>query len=99
VEAVDGEAALTTIASGKHPDLLVSDINMPRMNGYDLVKGVRETLAIPDMPIIMLTTETTDKSQELSFKLGADDYVVKPFSAPLVIARIKAALRRAGKLK
>jgi len=99
IEAVDGEAALTAIASGTRPDLLLSDINMPRMNGHDLVKGVRETLAILDMPIIMLTTETTEKSQELSFRLGADDYIVKPFSAPLVIARIKAALRRAGRLK
>ncbi|MEI7482710.1 MAG: ATPase, T2SS/T4P/T4SS family [Elusimicrobiota bacterium] len=99
IEAGDGEAALTAIASGTRPDLLLSDINMPRMNGYDLVKSVRETLAILDMPIIMLTTETTEKSQELSFKLGADDYIVKPFSAQLVIARIKAALRRAGKFK
>jgi type IV pilus assembly protein PilB len=99
LEAADGEAALTAIASGPPPDLLVSDINMPRMNGYDLVKGVRETLGLTDMPIIMLTTETSDKSQELAFKLGADDYVIKPFKGPLVIARITAALRRAGKLK
>ena len=99
IEAVDGEAALNAIASGTHPDLLVSDIHMPKMNGYDLVKGVRETLGILDMPVIILTTESSDKSQELAFKLGADDYIMKPFKAPLVIARINAALRRAGKLK
>ncbi|MEI7481591.1 MAG: type II/IV secretion system protein [Elusimicrobiota bacterium] len=99
IEAVDGEAALNAIASAPHPDLLVSDIHMPKMNGYDLVKGVRETLGILDMPVIILTTESSDKSQELAFKLGADDYIMKPFKAPLVIARINAALRRAGKLK
>ena len=99
IETVDGEEALTTIASGAPPDLLVSDIHMPKMTGYDLVKGVRETLGILDMPVIVLTTESSDKSQELAFKLGADDYIIKPFRAALVIARINAALRRAGKLK
>jgi two-component system phosphate regulon response regulator PhoB len=79
--------------------MLLSDINMPKMDGLVLVKGVRETLGLSDLPIIMLTTESSDKSQELAFKLGADDYIIKPFKAPLVIARINAALRRAGKLK
>jgi len=97
-EAADGEAALTAIAEGA-PDLLVTDINMPRMNGLELVKGVRETLGLSDLPIIMLTTESSDKSQELAFKLGADDYIIKPFKANLVMARISAALRRAGKIK
>ena len=99
VEAVDGEDALTKIAEGPAPDLLVTDINMPRMNGYDLVKGVRGTLGLLDLPVIMLTTENSDRSQELAFKLGADDYVIKPFKGPLVMARITAALRRAGRVK
>ncbi len=98
VEAVDGEDALTKIAEGPAPDLLVTDINMPRMNGYDLVKGVRGTLGLLDLPVIMLTTENSDKSQELAFQLGADDYVIKPFKGPLVMARITAALRRSGRL-
>ena len=99
VEAVDGEDALTKIAEGPAPDLLVTDINMPRLNGYDLVKGVRGTLGLLDLPVIMLTTENSDKSQELAFQLGADDYVIKPFKGPLVMARITAALRRAGRVK
>ena len=98
VEAADGEEALTKIAEGPAPDLLISDINMPRMNGYDLVKGVRGTLGLLDLPVIMLTTEGSDKSQELAFKLGADDYVIKPFKGPLVMARVTAALRRAGRV-
>ncbi len=98
-EAADGEEALTAIASGIVPDVLLTDINMPRLNGLDLVKGIRETLGLLDLPIIMLTTENSDKSQELAFKLGADDYVIKPFKGNIVIARITAALRRSGRLK
>ncbi|OGR74246.1 MAG: hypothetical protein A2089_03660 [Elusimicrobia bacterium GWD2_63_28] len=98
VEAVDGADALTKIAEGPAPDLLISDINMPNLNGYDLVKGVRETLGLLDLPVIMLTTEGSDKSQELAFALGADDYVIKPFKGPLVMARVTAALRRAGRI-
>ena len=98
VEAADGEEALTKIAEGPAPDLLISDINMPKLNGYDLVKGVRESLGLVDLPVIMLTTEGSDKSQELAFTLGADDYVIKPFKGPLVMARVTAALRRAGRL-
>ena len=99
IEAADGEEAFITIASNKHPDLLVSDIHMPRLNGYDLIKGVRETLGIRDMPIIILTTESSDRSQELAFELGADDYIKKPFNSALLIARTTAALRRSGKIK
>ena len=98
LEAEDGEAALTKIAEGPAPDLLVSDINMPKMNGLELVKGLRNTLGLLDLPVIMLTTESSDKSQELAFQLGADDYVIKPFKGPLVMARITAALRRSGRL-
>ncbi len=98
MEAADGEEALTAIAEST-PDLLVSDINMPRMNGFELVQGVRGILGLSDLPIIMLTTESSDKSQEMAFKLGADDYIIKPFKANLVMARISAALRRAGKIK
>jgi type IV pilus assembly protein PilB len=99
LEAVDGEEALTKIAEGPAPDLLISDINMPRLNGYDLVKGIRGTLGLLDLPVIMLTTEGSDKSQELAFQLGADDYVIKPFKGPLVMARVTAALRRSGRLR
>ncbi len=98
IEAADGEDALTRIAGGEVPDLLVSDVNMPKLNGFDLVKGVRETLGLVDMPVIMLTTESSDKSQELAFQLGADDYVIKPFKGPLVMARVTAALKRSGRL-
>jgi len=99
IEAEDGEVAFKLLSSGPRPDLLVSDIHMPRMSGYDLVKGVRETLHISDMPVIILTTESSGKSQEMAFKLGADDYIRKPFKAPLFLARINAALRRTGRCR
>lgn len=98
MEAADGEDALTKIALGPAPDLLISDINMPKMNGLDLLKGVRGALGLLDLPVIMLTTESSDKSQELAFQAGADDYVIKPFKGPLVMARVTAALRRAGRV-
>ncbi|MCX5784448.1 MAG: ATPase, T2SS/T4P/T4SS family [Elusimicrobia bacterium] len=97
-EAVDGEEALTSIAA-QSPDLLISDINMPHMNGLDLIKGIRQGLGITDMPIIILTTETSDESQELALQLGADDYITKPFKQNIVVARVNAALRRFGKVK
>jgi type IV pilus assembly protein PilB len=98
VEAPDGEAALAAIAE-RAPDLLLTDIHMPKLDGFGLVKGVREALGLTDLPVVVLTTETSDKSQELAFQLGADDYVIKPFRGNIVMARIKAALRRSGKLK
>ena len=97
--AADGEEALTAIASGIQPDILVSDLNMPRMNGFELVKGVRESMGIKDMPILILTSNNTNKSQELAFRMGADDYICKPFNAPLFISRIHAALLRADRIK
>ena len=99
IEAEDGEVAYNALASGTRPDVLVTDIHMPKMNGYDLIKGLREKLGLLDIPIIILTTESSDKSQEMAFQLGADDYIRKPFKAPLFMARVSAALRRSGKLK
>ncbi|MDT8287515.1 MAG: ATPase, T2SS/T4P/T4SS family, partial [Elusimicrobiales bacterium] len=97
IETRDGEEALTAVASAA-PDLLVSDINMPKLNGFDLVKGIRQNLGLTDLPVIMLTTESSDRSQQLAFELGADDYIIKPFKGPLVMARVTAALRRTGKV-
>ncbi len=94
-EAADGEEALTRISEGA-PDLLLLDLDMPKLTGLDVIKGVRGTLGLPGLPIIMLTAQAEDQSQELAFSLGVDDYIVKPFKPGIVTARIKAALRRAG---
>jgi len=92
IEAADGEAAMTAIA-GCRPDLVVLDINMPRMNGLEVCKRVR---AQGDLPILFLSSRDEEIDRVLGIELGADDYVVKPFSPREVTARVVAILRRAS---
>jgi two-component system OmpR family response regulator len=89
-EAGDGEAALTAVAAAK-PDLIVLDINLPRMNGLDVCRRVR---AESDLPILFLSSRDDEIDRVLGIELGADDYVVKPFSPREVVARVTAILRR-----
>lgn len=88
--AYDGEEALEQI---KHfmPTLIVLDIMMPKINGLDVCKEVRKTSTVP---IIMLTAKGEEIDRILGLELGADDYIVKPFSPREVVARIKAVRRR-----
>ena len=97
VEASDGAEALEQLTKTK-PDLLLLDLKMPRLGGMEVIRGVRDGLGMRDLPIVVLTAEKDDVSQELALTLGADDYIPKPFKAGIVSARINAALRRAGKL-
>lgn len=90
-EAEDGEAALARIETTP-PDLLVLDINMPRMNGLEVCRRVRAT---SDLPILFLSSRDEEIDRILGIELGADDYVVKPFSPREVTARVQAILRRA----
>jgi two-component system response regulator ChvI len=87
----DGEAALKALTDNP-ADLVVSDIKMPRMNGLELLEKLR---AVSDMPVIMLTSKDEEADEALGLELGADDYITKPFSPTLLVARIKAILRRA----
>ncbi|HEY2660102.1 MAG TPA: response regulator transcription factor [Caulobacteraceae bacterium] len=89
-EAEDGEAALASIAAAA-PDLVVLDINLPRMNGLDVCRRVR---AGTELPILFLSSRDDEIDRVLGIELGADDYVVKPFSPREVVARITAILRR-----
>ena len=89
-EAGDGEAALDLAASAQ-PDLIVLDINLPRMNGLDVCRRVR---AERDTPILFLSSRDDEIDRVLGIELGADDYVVKPFSPREVVARVSAILRR-----
>ena len=73
------------------PHLVLTDINMPGMTGHELVEKIRETSAIP---IIMMTAANSDDSQMHGFKVGADDYIPKPFNPKLLMARVIANLRR-----
>jgi two-component system OmpR family response regulator len=91
-EAEDGEEALAMIAACP-PDLVILDINMPRMDGLEVCRRVRATSSVP---ILFLSSRDDEIDRVLGIELGADDYVVKPFSPREVVARTQAILRRAG---
>jgi two-component system response regulator ChvI len=86
----DGAAALPALLDNP-PDLVVCDIKMPRMDGYDLLSRLREK---SDLPVIFLTSKDDEADEAAGLALGADDYIAKPFSQRLLIARIRAILRR-----
>jgi two-component system, OmpR family, response regulator ChvI len=86
----DGQTALRAFADNP-PDLGVFDIKMPQMDGMELLRRVRETSA---MPVIFLTSKDDELDEALGLAMGADDYISKPFSQRLLIARIRALLRR-----
>jgi two-component system, OmpR family, response regulator ChvI len=88
----DGEAALKALTENP-PDLAVFDIKMPRMDGMELLRRVRGQ---SDLPVIFLTSKDEEGDEEAGFEMGADDYIAKPFSLRLLIARIRALLRRSG---
>ena len=88
--AYDGQQALE-MYENLHPDMIVLDLMMPRMSGIDVCRTIRQTSSVP---IIMLTAKGEEIDRILGLELGADDYIVKPFSPREVLARIKAVLRR-----
>ncbi|MGI8865328.1 MAG: response regulator transcription factor [Rubrobacteraceae bacterium] len=96
VDVEDGREALDTLEEGEIPDLLITDSNMPRMNGLQLVREIRDK---PDkdlalMPIIMLTARQSEHDIILGLKTGVDDYIIKPFSPDELAARVHTVLWR-----
>lgn len=91
-EAADGEEALAGVAQAR-PDLVVLDINMPRMDGLEVCRRLRGE---GDLPILFLSSRDEEIDRVLGIELGADDYVVKPFSPREVVARASAILRRSA---
>jgi DNA-binding response OmpR family regulator len=90
--ASTGPAAMAS-ARSERPDLVILDLGLPGMDGYDVTRSIRAQSAIP---IIMLTARSEETDRIVGLELGADDYVVKPFSPRELVARVKAVLRRAG---
>ena len=88
----DGETALQALTENP-ADLGIFDIKMPRMDGLELLRRLREKSS---MPVIFLTSKDEEIDEALGLAMGADDYITKPFSQRLLIARVKAILRRAG---
>lgn len=92
IQAYDGVTGLQRWADEK-PDLLVLDVNMPKMDGFEVCKHIRSQT---DTPIILLTVRGEEDDIVMGLEIGADDYIVKPFSPRQLVARVKAILRRAG---
>ncbi len=95
--ARDGLEALSKVKAHL-PNLVVLDIMLPKIDGWEVLLQLRENKETASIPIVMLTAKREDLSKLTAFRHGADDYVTKPFSPDILIARIKAVLRRAGRL-
>lgn len=94
ITAEDGEKALS-LALGENPDLILLDIMMPKMDGYEVCRKVRQK---SNVPIIMLTARADEVDKVIGLEMGADDYVTKPFGNRELMARVKAHLRRTDAL-
>jgi DNA-binding response OmpR family regulator len=92
IEAADGMAALS-VFQAEQPDLVILDVNMPGMNGFDVCRAIRQQAATP---IMMLTVRSSEEDQVKGLDGGADDYLTKPFSPRTLTARVRALLRRGG---
>lgn len=91
--AHSGEEGLSK-AKADHPDLVVLDIMLPEMNGLDVCRALRSDRATQSIPIVMLTARDEEIDVVTGLEVGADDYITKPFSPKVLIARIRAVLRR-----
>ena len=90
-EACDGEQAVDIFFQKGDFDMVVLDVMMPKMDGWQVLKSIREFSTVP---IIMLTAKTEERDELLGFKLGVDEYITKPFSPKILVARIEAILKR-----
>ena len=91
IATADGSSALAQLEEAE-PDLIILDVIMPGLSGFETLNLIRER---SDVPVIMLSAKHEIKSLQTALSLGADDYVIKPFSTRALIARIRAKLRRA----
>ncbi len=95
LEAGDGEEALDIFYRDKDVSLLILDVMMPKLSGWDVCREIRET---SNVPIIMLTAKSDESDELMGFDLGVDEYVSKPFSPKILVARVEAILRRSNKI-
>ena len=89
--ALDGEQALEK-ARAEHPDLIVLDIMMPKLDGYETCKMLKADASTKDIPVILLSAKGRNVDQKIGFEVGADDYITKPFSPRKLVERINAIL-------
>ncbi len=95
IEAEDGEAALDIFFEANDVDLVILDVMMPKVDGWQVCKEIR---AYSKVPIIMLTAKSDERDELLGFELGVDEYISKPFSPKILVARVEAILRRTSQV-
>jgi type IV pilus assembly protein PilB len=93
LEAANGRDAVE-IAAREHPDLVLIDLNMPEMDGYEAITRMRKDLSLATMPILVLTSEEGPGVERRVLQLGADDYIMKPFNPDVLLSRVNAVFRR-----
>ncbi len=94
-EAEDGEKAVELFFQRKDISLIILDVMMPKMDGWQVCREIREFSMVP---IIMLTARSDERDELLGFQIGVDEYITKPVSPKILVARVEAILRRANKL-
>ncbi|MBQ4114287.1 response regulator transcription factor [bacterium] len=94
--AKDGLEALKILANNSNFDLILLDVMMPNMDGWDTLKAIRKNKETEHTPVIMITAVNEEQKMVSGLKIGADDYIVKPFILPNLLARIEAVLRRSN---
>jgi len=95
ITASCGEEGIKKVHRSK-PNLIILDLRLPDMNGFQICQTLKKDKNVSDIPIIMLTVKSTKSSTVAGLEMGADDYIVKPFNQEELIARVKTVLRRAG---
>ncbi len=91
LEASDGEEAINTFYRLRDIDLIILDVMMPKMNGFEVLRELRES---SNVPVIMLTARAQECDELMGYSIGADQYIMKPFSPKVLVARVEALLRR-----
>jgi two-component system phosphate regulon response regulator PhoB len=96
-EATDGQEALLRVAEAR-PDIILLDWMLPSLSGIEVCRQLRRRAETRDLPIIMITARTEDQDAVRALDIGADDYIAKPFAMEQVLARMRALLRRSGRV-
>lgn len=94
ISRADGLEALQFLQGGQVPDMIVADVMMPNIDGYEFIKNVRASGFFKDIPLIMLSSNEKSDDRIKCLKLGADDYLTKPFNPEELLARIQSLFRR-----
>lgn len=97
ITKIDGLEGIKYLEEGNVPDLIVADIQMPNLDGYELLKQIRASGLFKDIPMIMLSGIESSQERVKCLRLGADDYLVKPFNPEELLLRINNLIRRTSK--